>query len=163
MDAVDLFAADFRNLLKLLTQLRVTSGGESTAKTFEDLREALNLHMKMERDVFYPSLESFVEVRPLIDQGYHDHLKIAGLISDMSQIQIKDHTTLKDWQDLLVQLNVAIDQHISVAENQILPEARRLLGATRLQELFYELDGMKSKQSETDTLVYPASRLGTDE
>src|SRR5258706_13522713 len=130
MDAVDLFTAHFRKLLKLLTQLGVTSGGESTAKTFEELREALNLHMKMERDVFYPSLESFVEVRPLIDQGYDDHLKIAGLISDMSQI--KDHTTLKDWQDLLVQLNIAVDQHISVAENQILPEEQRLLGSTRL-------------------------------
>ncbi len=160
MDAVDLLNRDFRNLLKLLTQLGDSSGGEATVKAFEELRAALNLHMKMEREVFYPSLESFDEVRPLIGQGYDDHLKIAGLVSDMSQIT--DQTTSKDWRDLLVQLNVAVDQHISAAENQLLPEAERLLRATRLQELFYELDGIRSEQSEKDTLIYPASRLGGD-
>ena len=76
--------------------------------------------------------------------------------------KIKDPTTSKDWLSLLVQLNVAVEQHISGAEKQLLSEARRLLGVTRLQELFYELDGMRSEQSETDTLIYPASRLGTD-
>ena len=160
MDAVDLLNGDFRNLLKLLTQLRGTAGGESTAKAFEELRVALNLHMKMETDVFYPSLESFVDVLPLIIQGYDDHLKIAGLVAEMRKI--KDPTTSKDWLSLLVQLNVAVEQHISGAEKQLLSEARRLLGVTRLQELFYELDGMRSEQSETDTLIYPASRLGTD-
>ena len=49
MNAVDLPNDDFGKLLKLLTQRGVTSVGGSTAEAFEELREALNLHMKMER------------------------------------------------------------------------------------------------------------------
>jgi hypothetical protein len=159
MNAVDLPNDDFGKLLKLLTQRGVTSVGGSTAKAFEELREALNLHMKMERG-FYPSIKPYVEVRPLIERGYDDHLKIAGLVLDMSQL--KFHTTSRDWRDLLVQLNVP-GRPTHFSEKQLLPEAQSMLGATRPQELFYELDRMRSEQSETDTLNCLATRLGANE
>jgi len=50
--------------------------------------------------------------------------------------------------------------HVEQSENKLFPEALRLLGATRLQQLEFDMDAVRTHQSNMDSAIYPASRLG---
>ena len=61
---------------------------------------------------------------------------------------------------VLPPLRNAWQLHVEQAEQTLLPEAESLLGPTKLQQLLYDMNAIRTRQSEMDSAIYPASRLG---
>lgn len=61
----------------------------------------------------------------------------------------------------LTALRNAWQLHVEQAEQTLLPEAESLLGPTKLQQLLYDMNAIRTRQSEMDSAIYPASRLGS--
>jgi hemerythrin-like domain-containing protein len=103
-------------------------------------------------------LRMFDEVRVRVEHSYHDHRRVDELVARLSNLPNgpREHESAA----LVTRLALAVEQHISHDEQLLLPQAERLLGPSRLQELFYEMDEARTHQSDRDSMIYSASRLG---
>ncbi len=157
MNAIDLLRIDHQRLFKLAEQLQ-DRPSSSAAERINEIALALKLHQRMEEEIFYQELKEFDEIRVPVEQSHRDHRMIDDLLDRLSQ-SLKEPSRY-DSTALATRLALAVEQHISHDEEYLLPQAERLLSPTKLQEIFYEMDEVRTHQSDTDSLIYPASRLG---
>jgi iron-sulfur cluster repair protein YtfE (RIC family) len=159
MDAIDLLKQQHREALSLLERLEGTAARRSSARSelFEQLRDALTLHTKIEEEVFYPALENFTETSALIKESYAEHRHVDELLERMSSAEQANNT---DWPQLLAELKRAVTHHVDEEENQLFPQAARLLTRDQLADMTNEMRGIRTRQSSEDQLIYPAARLG---
>ncbi len=157
MNAIDLLRMDHQRLFRLVQQLQEKQTS-SAAKRLKEIDEALKLHQRMEEEIFYQELKEFDEIRVPVEQSHRDHRMIDDLLDRLGD-SLKEPSRY-DSAALATRLALAVEQHISHDEEYLLPQAERLLSPTKLQEIFYEMDEVRTHQSDTDSLIYPASRLG---
>ena len=161
MNAIDLLRIDHQRLFNLVERFQDKGTSSATlAERLNQLTLALRLHRRMEEEVFYPELKEFDEVRSLVMQSYHDNRIIEKLLERLSDLLKKPSG--QDSASLAARLVLAVEEHISQDDDNLLPQAEGLLGPTRLQELFYDMDEIRTHQSDMDIMIYPASRLGPE-
>jgi hemerythrin superfamily protein len=132
------------------------AGGEAGRELFGQLKDALTLHTRMEEEVFYPELEDFEETRALVEESYEEHRRVDQLLRRMSEAGGES----SDWQGMLAELRDAVTRHVSEEEGEMFPRAAKLLKPDRLRDMGYEMRRIETGQSESDQLIYPASRIG---
>ncbi|MCA1816425.1 MAG: hemerythrin domain-containing protein [Acidobacteria bacterium] len=163
LDAIELLTKQHREAQAVIERLSANaqvSDGERRA-LFEELRDALKLHTKIEEEVFYPALEDFDETRALIDESYKEHERVKQLLKRMGSAgegATREGERGGDWSSMLAELREAVAHHVGEEENDLFPHAARLLSPGRLREMGYEMRRYKTGQSEEDQLIYPAFR-----
>lgn len=161
MNVIKLLRNDHRRALSLIEQIENDSdeaASRSRVKLFDELKAALSLHAKVEERIFYPALEKFDETRSLVNEFYREHQEADRILAKMESR--KNGSLSGEWQSQLHELKRSIEHHINEEENRLFPQAENLLGRERLLEMFFESERIKSDQSETDSLIYPADRFG---
>ena len=158
MNALDILRRDHQRVQSLIARVEDTFD-EGNASTFagvvERLDDALKLHFRITEEVFYNELDGFDEVREGIADARETHRRIDEVVSSL-----KENEPIWIGQDnRIAVIKELMRQHVT-QEEDLGPEAERLLGATALQEMSYEMDEIRTHQSATDSLIYPASRLG---
>lgn len=158
MNALDILRRDHQRVQSLIAKVEDTLD-EGNASAFaglvQKLDDALKLHFRITEEVFYNELEGFDEVRQLIADGRETHRRIDEVVDSL-----KENEPIWIGQDnRIAVIKELMRQHIT-QEGDLGPEAERLLGATALQEMSYEMDEISTHQSATDSMIYPASRLG---
>ena len=161
MNAIDLLKSDHKKVSELLERLE--SQDAKTAKRltldiFEQLTDAVQAHTRMEERVFYPALEEKSETRALVEEFYKEHRQVDALLARLDKL--KDEPSGRDWTAQLDQLKRSVEQHVVEEESELFPRAEQLLSAAELQEMFAEMARVSTGQSERDSMIYPASRLG---
>lgn len=171
LNAIELLTKQHREALGMIERLSAgaqTGDGERRA-LFEELKDALKLHTKIEEEVFYPALEDFDETRAIIDESYKEHGRVDQLLKRMggggeraSEGGERGETAgaAFDWRALLGELRDAVAHHVGEEENDLFPRAARLLPPEQLRDMGYEMRRYKTGQTEEDQLIYPASRVG---
>ncbi len=170
MDAIELLKHQHRDALNMIARLRAEDemGEGERLELFDRLKEALSLHTRMEEELFYPALEHFKETRELVAESYQEHQQVDRLLQKMAALgssegperRLKNNEPGGDWQSLLDELAADVTHHVEEEENELFPKAQGLLTPDRIQEMGYEMRGIRTGQSKTDQLIYPASRLG---
>ena len=158
MNALDILRRDHQRVQSLIAKVEdaLDEGNASAfAGVVEQLDDALNLHCRITEEVFYNELEGFDEVREVIADGRETHRRIDEVVN-----ALKENEPIWIGQDnRIAVIKELMRQHVT-QEEDLGPEAERLLGATALQEMSYEMDEIRTHQSATDSMIYPASRLG---
>jgi hypothetical protein len=158
MNALDILRRDHQRVQSLIAKVEDTldkGNASAFAGVVQKLDDALKLHFRIAEDVFYNELEGFDEVRELIADGRETHRRIDEVVNSL-----KENEPIWIGQDnRFAVIKELMRQHIT-QEEDLGPEAERLLGATALQEMSYEMDEIRTHQSATDSMIYPASRLG---
>ena len=158
MNALDILRRDNQRVQSLIAKVDDTlddGNASAFAGVVEQLDDALKLHFRIAEDVFYNELEGFDEVRQLIADARQTHRRIDEVVNSL-----KENEPIWIGQDnRIAVIKELMRQHIT-QEEDLGPKAERLLGATALQEMSYEMDEIRTHQSATDSLIYPASRLG---
>lgn len=169
IDAIELLKDQHRDALNMIARLREEDVREGERlELFDHLKEALSLHTKMEEEVLYPALEHFKETRELVAESYQEHHQVDRLLQKIAELgssggrhgNYKDNKRDDDWRSLLDELTADITHHVEEEENELFPKAQRLLTPDRIKEMGYEMRGIRTGQSKTDQLIYPASRFG---
>ncbi|MDQ3906823.1 MAG: hemerythrin domain-containing protein [Acidobacteriota bacterium] len=170
LNAIELLTKQHREAQGMIERLTgdATMSDEERRALFEELKEALKLHTKIEEEVFYPALEDFDETRAIIDESYREHERVDRLLRRMGRTEEgaageRDRETAgaaTDWRALLGELRDAVAHHVGEEENDLFPRAARLLTPESLRDMGYEMRRYKTGQSEEDQLIYPASRVG---
>lgn len=139
------------------------AGGESRRELFGQLKDALTLHTRMEEEVFYPELEDFEETHALVEESYEEHRRVDQLLRRMSEASERaagETGVSSEWQGMLAELRDAVTRHVGEEEGEMFPRAAKLLKPDRLRDMGLEMSRFETGQSESDQIIYPASRIG---
>lgn len=159
MDALELLRVDHRRISSLIEEVENELNpqtGQAPAQTFERLTEALRAHKQMLKQYLYPELEPFGEIDSYLALDSRNQKQIDELIASIEENQPPEQS----WTNRLADLRDLWQTHVEQSESRLLPDAMRLLGATRLQQLQFDMDSVRTHQSNFDSSIYPASRLG---
>ena len=159
MNALDLLRNDHVRVSSLIGQVLNEinpATGQSHTRNLKQLSEAIHCHQKMLHEYFNKELEPFAKAHSLIMLNNHKLTRICELLDELESNQPPEQS----WIQRLEQLHELWQTHMEEAETRLFPEAESLLGATRLQQLAYDMDSIRTHQSDQDSAIYPASRLG---
>lgn len=150
MNAIELLMQDHKEASGMMDQLEMADKGDRAAKdTFLQLKEALTLHTQMEEQIFYPALKNFEETRDMIPESFEEHQEVKDMLEEMSGINPGND----EFMDKLTELRDAIEHHVEEEENEMFPNAEKLLGQTRLQEMGRQMQQMKLGKTSTATNI----------
>jgi len=144
MDAFELLKKDHREAEGLITELENAaeqSVNVSHRQTFEKLKNALSLHMKIEESVIYPALEEFKETAGHIPDAFEEHEEVKEQLADMDELE----PSSQEFQDILADLRDGIEHHVEEEEDELFPKAEEVLGAERVSVIGKQIEEMKGK------------------
>lgn len=167
MNGLDILHDDHKRILVLVNELarsaKPTEGGHDEivskrAKRFHELRKTLRQHIKIEERVLFPDLQGFGETKLLVDECYRDHKRIDELLQKFEHLTEERHCDL--WDNLFAELERRVQTYLTREEDGLFPSARLLLKDSQLENMFFEIERIRSNQSEADSLIFPADRFG---
>lgn len=159
MNALDLLRNDHRRISQLIQEIENelnAQTGQTTDESFNRLTRALKLHSRMLHEYLYPELEPFNEMTAYLALDSRNETQLRELVNEIEQ----NRPLEQSWTVRLAGISELWESHVEQSEKQLFPEALRLLGPTRLQQLQYDMDAVRTHQSNQDSSIYPAARMG---
>lgn len=145
MNAVDILTKDHREVDALIATLEQAVNSSSSAtnyrNTFEQLVNALSIHMQAEEQIFYPAMRNVDGEEELVEEAYDEHNEVKGLLLQMNSLD----PTSTEFQENLKQVKTGIQHHVSEEEGEMFPDAKEKLGDERLREIGEQIMTLKSQ------------------
>ena len=140
MLATEILTQDHRLAMSLVEELEgVRSDERGNRETFQSLREALELHIREEEEIYYPALAVHEEFSDLMDENVPEHEMVRANLVQMSELSPDDAA----FQTLLTETKLALEAHMENEESEVFPRSIELLGEDRINELGNQIDQMK--------------------
>jgi hypothetical protein len=80
----------------------------------------LTVHAQIEEEIFYPALRGVIDEPGLLDEAETEHAEAKALIAQIEALPAADAA----MDDLVAQLNCAIEHHVKEERDQLFPKAR---------------------------------------
>ena len=167
MKVIRRFKEEHKNIVALISELwREVKEVECTEQNvvdcermriFVNVRDAITQYSDIEERFFFPALERFVEMRPLINEAYGAHRRISELVAKMEKFRLAKQCDR--WDEDLTQLIQSIRRHFDWEEHVLFPRAIRLLDEERLETMLFEIEAASSGKSETNSPVFFRKKL----
>jgi hemerythrin superfamily protein len=146
----DMIRFDHSHVLVTFHQY-TTSTRTSVKKALADtICDALEIHATLEEEVFYPVIRRLNAEEPVIHKSEPEHDEMRRMIALLRDTSASDER----HDELLHELMRDVMHHVADEETVLLPEAERLLGKDRLEEL-----GAAMTRRRLDLLKPKAGRL----
>lgn len=135
MIATEVLKKDHQKVISLIDELEAADDQVGTdptyTETFNHLNELLNMHTRIEEEVFYPAMKEFDESRDLVREFQKEHKEVVQMLSQLSTMA----PNVEQFQEVLSDLRESIEQHVDAEENELFPIAEELCGQSKLQEM----------------------------
>lgn len=125
MNALDLLKKDHDKVRELFAEFDTLSGdGVRKNEICQQVFEELELHSRIEQEIFYPALrsKSGKDAKDLVKQSYNEHGEIDDLVAELRAIDISD----PDFDDKFQELMEDVEEHIDEEEMEMFPKAQIL-------------------------------------
>jgi hemerythrin superfamily protein len=139
MKATDLLRKDHVAVKRLFTQFgKTTARAKKTrAQIIEKIATELDIHARIEEEIFYPSAREIDEARTLVEDAREEHEHVKRLLSEMRGRDASSELAAKARE-----LKEAVVDHATDEEQEMFPLVERL-GVERLEELGARLEERK--------------------
>jgi hemerythrin superfamily protein len=127
----DMIRLDHSHVVVTFHQYVVTKGPTVKQALAETICDALEIHAKLEEEVFYPALRQLGLGGSVLGKSVPEHNEMRRLIGE---IRAGDPSTPR-YDQLLHELMRDVLHHVADEETVLLPEAERMLGTDRLNAL----------------------------
>jgi hemerythrin superfamily protein len=124
---------DHTHALAAFHRYRLDAKPEKKQAGADTLCLALEIHARLEEEIFYPAMRSFAP--DLVDKSIPEHNEMRRLIAQLRQTRPQDQA----FDTTLLQLMRDVMRHVADEETMLLPDAERVLGERRLAELGAEM------------------------
>jgi len=124
---------DHTHALAAFHRYRLDARPEKKQAVADTLCLALEIHARLEEEIFYPAMRSFAP--DLVDKSIPEHNEMRRLIAQLRQTRPQDQA----FDTTLLQLMRDVMRHVADEETMLLPDAERVLGERRLAELGAEM------------------------
>ena len=142
MDATTFLQVDhdaLKTALRALTDASADSASRRMA--FRTLRDGLEMHERIEEDVFYPAVMKVRShgAREAVRSALEDHHVVDGLIVELDQRDVED----PQFSARAALLRTALERHIAAEEEGMFAEARIHLTDERLERLGRRMEALQ--------------------
>ena len=125
-DACELLDADHiavKHLFVEYARLAFGSGGAAAPGKLalaQQICNELTVHARIEEEIFYPALRKEIDEPELLDQAGAEHQEAKAMIAQIEQMGQADAA----MDDLVAELNRAIEQHVKEERDELFTKAR---------------------------------------
>lgn len=145
MNAIDLLKADHEKVKGILGQLS-DSTERATKKRVElmdKLEMEITIHTRLEEEILYPAFKAAgsKEQDVMYYEAKEEHRTVDSLV--LPDLKETDPGT-PEFAGRVKVVKELLEHHIEEEEKEMFPQARKLLGKARLDELGEQMEAMKS-------------------
>jgi len=148
-NAVQLIKQDHKKVAGLFQKYQKTKGQEAKREIADQAMEQLEIHAKLEEEIFYPAAKKQLEDGVMIKEALKEHQTVKDLIEELRAMDSDDEEFDQKWSELVEN----VEHHVEEEEGELLPQTEdseldlAQLGeemAERKEELTEESGGSES-------------------
>src|SRR5687767_4907533 len=145
MNAFNLLKSDHEKVAGILTSIEETTerAAKGRDELFARLKEELDLHAKIEEEIFYPALEEADETREITLEAYEEHRLVKQLLTEL-EAEAKD---TEEWTAKFTVLKENIEHHVEEEEGEMFKKARQALSEEEIEKLGERMQEAKKQVS----------------
>ncbi|AZF11258.1 Repair of Iron Centers di-iron protein [Pseudomonas sp. R2-37-08W] len=145
MNAIDLLKADHERVKTLLTQLSESTerGVKKRTELLAKLEMEITLHTKLEEEILYPAFREAggKEQEIMYHEAKEEHRTVDSLVlPDLKQTD----PSSTEFSGRVKVVKELLEHHIEEEETEMFPQAKKLLGKAKLDELGAQMEAMKA-------------------
>lgn len=141
MSIYDVIKDDHRKVAQLFEDIRECKDPDDRFALFENLREELTLHAKAEEKVVYDRIKKDNALQDQVRDAREEHNDMEALMARLQDMEPNN----KQFISTLGDLEKLVEHHVQEEENDLLPNARRVLGDDKNNEIARELQLEKGR------------------
>lgn len=157
MNAIDLLKADHERVKAILTQLSESTerGIKKRTELLEKLEMEISIHTKLEEEILYPAFKEAggKEQDVMYYEAKEEHRTVDSLV--LPDLKVTDPAT-PEFSGRVKVVKELLEHHIEEEETAMFPQANKLLGKAKLNELGQQMEEMKAqyKKSRSDPSLF---------
>ncbi|MFJ3366549.1 hemerythrin domain-containing protein [Pseudomonas sp. NPDC086251] len=145
MNAIDLLKADHERVKAILTQLSESTerGVKKRTDLLAKLEMEITIHTKLEEEILYPAFKEAggKEQDVMYYEAKEEHRTVDSLVlPDLKQTS----PGTPEFSGRVKVVKELLEHHIEEEETEMFPQATKLLGKTKLNELGQQMEEMKA-------------------
>ena len=150
-NAVQMLKQDHKKVAGLFEKYGKTKGQETKRRIADQAMDQLEIHTKIEEEIFYPAAKEGLGDDALISEALKEHAAVKDLIEELKSMETEDD----EFDEKFTELIADVKHHVSEEESDLLPQAEEsemdlaALGgqmAERKQELIDENGGSEKSR-----------------
>ena len=143
MNPFNLLKSDHEKVAGILASIEETTerAAKGRDELFARLKEELDLHAKIEEEIFYPALEDSEETRDVTLEAYEEHNLVKQLLAELES-QPKD---TEEWTAKFTVLKENVEHHVEEEEGEMFKKARKVLSEDEIETLGNRLQEAKKQ------------------
>lgn len=143
MNAFNLLKSDHEKVAGILSSIEETTERaiKGREELFTRLKQELDLHAKIEEEIFYPAIEGAEETREVTLEAYEEHRLVKQLLAEL-EAEPKD---TEEWTAKFTVLKENIEHHVEEEEGEMFKQARQVLSEEEVEELGNRLQAAKTQ------------------
>ncbi|CAN5641558.1 hemerythrin domain-containing protein [soil metagenome] len=148
MDAISLLKEDHERVKKMLNEgEETTERAEKTrAELFTRLKAELEIHERIEEEIFYPALKEHPKARELALEGYEEHHVVDQILAELEVTPVTDET----WTAKFKVAKENLEHHMEEEEGEMFKAARQAFSRAELDELGARMLELKQLGQQVD-------------
>ena len=136
-------AGEHAEMSSLIERVATSSEGSRIREAlFPEIRKSLLAHARGEEEEFYPELERFPELGPLIEQSRQEHKEIESYLERLGS----GNKSTREWRLQFEELMAAVESHVDMEENQLFPKAKDLLTSGQADEILERYERVEERE-----------------
>lgn len=148
MDATDLLRKDHDGVRGLFQAFENAGAREhSRRELLEQIREAIDVHSRIEEELFYPAVRACGEEgADLVDEATEEHDAVGELLEEIAALDPSE----RKFERRVRKLRRKVEHHATEEESEMFPFAREHLGGAKLEELGARVEARRREISPRD-------------
>jgi len=145
MNAIDLLKADHQTVKAILAQLSESTDKAIKKRTdlLDKLEMEISIHTKLEEEILYPAFKEAgtKEQDVMYFEAKEEHRTVDSLV--LPDLKQTDPGT-PEFAGRVKVVKELLEHHIEEEETEMFPQAKKLLGKSRLDDLGEQMEVMKA-------------------
>ena len=143
MNAFTLLKTDHKKVAGIFEKLEPTTerGVKTREELFAQLKNELDVHARIEEEIFYPALKEADKTHDIVLEGYEEHAVVKTLLGELDELSKADET----WGAKLKVLQENVEHHVEEEEGEMFPKAKEVLSAEEIEALGERLELAKNE------------------
>ncbi|HEX8709571.1 MAG TPA: hemerythrin domain-containing protein [Pyrinomonadaceae bacterium] len=144
MDAFELLKKDHEKVSDIFDKLEPTTerGEKTREELFARLKQELEIHARVEEEIFYPALKEAKETHDITLEGIEEHHVVKQLLAELDELPKTDES----WGAKLKVLKENVEHHVEEEEEEMFKGARKVLSREQLEELGARMEAAKQEE-----------------
>jgi iron-sulfur cluster repair protein YtfE (RIC family) len=145
MTPFELLKKDHKKVAGLLERCEkaVENERDNVEDLFEQIKNELEVHTRIEETIFYPALKDKEETKDIALEAYEEHKVVKTLLEELEDLSTED----EEWKAKFTVLKENIEHHVEEEEGEMFKKARKALSQQEITELGERMQEEKKRET----------------